>query len=218
MAGKIPDLEATARAGTGKGAARTARREGMVPGVVYGGGADPVAINLDFNKLLTRLRKGRFLATLFNLKVEGMEDVRVICRGVQRDVVKDLPIHVDFMRLRRTSKVNLFINVDFVNDEKAPFKPAGGMLTINRTEVELRVTADNIPESIEIDLSEAEIGDVITSESITWPEGSKPVIDREFTIAAISAPKGIGADDDEDEDAGEGEEAATADAEEGGEA
>lgn len=218
MAGKIPDLEATARAGTGKGAARTARREGMVPGVVYGGGADPVAINLDFNKLLTRLRKGRFLATLFNLKVEGMEDVRVICRGVQRDVVKDLPIHVDFMRLRRTSKVNLFINVDFVNDEKAPFKPAGGMLTINRTEVELRVTADNIPESIEIDLSEAEIGDVITSESITWPEGSKPVIDREFTIAAISAPKGIGAGDDEDEDAGEGEEAATADAEEGGEA
>ena len=90
------------------------------------------------------------------------------------------------------------------------------MLTINRTEVELRVTADNIPESIEIDLSEAEIGDVITSESITWPEGSKPVIDREFTIAAISAPKGIGAGDDEDE--GEGEEAATADAEEGGEA
>lgn len=216
MAGKIPDLEATARAGTGKGAARTARREGMVPGVVYGGGADPVAINLDFNKLLTRLRKGRFLATLFNLKVEGMEDVRVICRGVQRDVVKDLPIHVDFMRLRRTSKVNLFINVDFVNDEKAPFKPAGGMLTINRTEIELRVTADNIPESIEIDLSEAEIGDVITSESITWPEGSKPVIEREFTIAAISAPKGIGAGDDEDE--GEGEEAATADAEEGGEA
>ncbi len=208
MAGQIPDLEATARAGTGKGAARSARREGMVPGVVYGGGADPVAINLDFNKLLTRLRKGRFLATLFNLKVDGMEDVRVICRGVQRDVVKDLPIHVDFMRLRRTSKVNLFINVNFVNDEKAPFRSAGGMLTVNRTEVELRVTADNIPESIDIDLSEAQIGDVITSESVTWPEGSKPVIDdREFTIAAISAPKTLGGGDDEDEDAGEEAEA-----------
>ncbi len=209
MAGKIPDLEATARAGTGKGAARSARREGMVPGVVYGGGADPVAINLDFNKLLTRLRKGRFLATLFNLKVDGMEDVRVICRNVQRDVVKDLPIHVDFMRLRQTSKVNLFINVNFINDEKAPFKPAGGMLTINRTEVELRVTANNIPESVDIDLSTAEIGDVITSESVTWPEGSKPVIDREFTIAAISAPKTIAAEDDDE--GGDAEEAAATD-------
>lgn len=201
MAGNIPDLEATARAGTGKGAARSARREGMVPGVVYGGGADPVAINLDFNKLLTRLRKGRFLATLFNLKVEGMEDVRVICRGVQRDVVKDLPIHVDFMRLRRTSKVNLFVGVNFVNADKAPYAPAGGMLTINRTEVELNVTADNIPESVDIDLSEAQIGDVITSESVTWPEGSKPVIDREFTIAAISAPKTVNADDDDEAEA-----------------
>ena len=205
MAGTIPDLEAMPRAGTGKGAARSARREGMVPGVVYGGGQDPVAINLDFNKLLTRLRKGRFLATLFNLKVEGMDDVRVICRGVQRDVVKDLPIHVDFMRLRRTSKVNLFVNVNFINDEKAPYKSAGGMLTVNRTEIEVRVTADNIPESIDIDLSNAKIGDVITSSAVTWPEGCKPVIEREFTIAAISAPKGISGDsgddaDDSDED------------------
>lgn len=204
MAGNIPDLEATARAGTGKGAARTARRAGLVPGVVYGGGADPVAINLDFNKLLTRLRKGRFLATLFNLKVEGMEDVRVICRGVQRDVVKDLPLHVDFMRLRQTSQVKLFVSVNFINIDKAPYSPAGGMLTVNRTEVELNVTANNIPESIDIDLSKANIGDVITSDNVAWPEGSKPVIDREFTIAAISAPKTMAAEDDDDvADAGE---------------
>ena len=97
--------------------------------------------------------------------------------------------------------MNLFINVNFVNDEKAPFKSAGGMLTINRTEVELRVTANKIPESVDIDLSEAQIGDVITSESVQWPEGSKPVIDREFTIAAISAPKTIAADDEEGEEA-----------------
>lgn len=199
MAGKIPDLEATARAGTGKGAARTARRNGMVPGVVYGGGADPVAIELDFNYLLTRLRKGRFLATLFNLKVEGHDDVRVICRGVQRDVVKDLPLHVDFMRLRQTSKVKLFVSVNFMNEDKAPYKPAGGMLTVNRNEVELLVTANNIPDSIDIDLADAQIGDVITSTSVTWPQGVTPVIDREFTIAAISAPRTVVADEDDAE-------------------
>ena len=91
MAKEIQDLVAEARAGTGKGAARQARRNGKVPGIVYGDGKDPSPIQMDFNPLLTRLRAGRFMSTLFNLKVEGQDDVRVICRGVQRDVVKDLP-------------------------------------------------------------------------------------------------------------------------------
>ena len=84
MAGEIPDLHAQERTGTGKGAARQARRDGLVPGIVYGGGSDPLAINIPFNILLKRLKQGRFLSTLFNLKVEGQEDVRVICRNVQR--------------------------------------------------------------------------------------------------------------------------------------
>ena len=146
MAGEIPDLIATARTGTGKGAARQARRDGLVPGIVYGGGSDPLPINIPFNALLKRLKAGRFLSTLFNLKVEGQEDVRVICRGVQRDVVKDLPTHVDFMRLRRTSKVNLFIPVDFVGEEESAGIKRGGVLTVVRPEVELVVSAGDIPE------------------------------------------------------------------------
>ena len=99
MAKEIPDLVAVARTGTGKGAARQARRNGMVPGVVYGGGVDPLPIQVPFNELLKRLKAGRFKSTLYNLKVDGQNDVRVICRDVQRDVVKDLPTHLDFMRL-----------------------------------------------------------------------------------------------------------------------
>ena len=86
-------LNAMAREGTGKGAARTARREGLVPGVVYGGGADPEPINVKFNELLKMLKAGRFMSTLLTLKIDG-KDQRVICRAVQRDVVKDLPTHV----------------------------------------------------------------------------------------------------------------------------
>ena len=89
MAGEIPDLLAEVRTGTGKGAARQARREGNVPGIVYGDGKEPQPIKINYNVLLKRLKAGRFLSTLFNLKVEGQDDVRVICRGVQRDVVKD---------------------------------------------------------------------------------------------------------------------------------
>ncbi|WP_150120738.1 50S ribosomal protein L25, partial [Sulfitobacter sp. HI0040] len=126
MAGEIPDLEAQVRTGTGKGAARQARRDGMVPGIVFGGEKEPLPINIPFNKLLTMLRAGRFKATLFNLKVDGHDDVRVICRDVQRHVVKDLPTHVDFMRLKRTTKINLFINVEVTGEEESPGLKKGG--------------------------------------------------------------------------------------------
>ena len=205
MAGEIPDLVAEARTGTGKGAARQARREGKVPGIVYGGGADPVAIQLPFNELLKRLKKGRFLSTLFNLKVEGQDDVRVICRGVQRDVVKDLPTHVDFMRLHRTSRVNLFIPVEFVGEEEAPGIKKGGVLTVVRPEVELRVTAGDIPERITVDLSGLNIGDVITISSVDLPKGTRPTIDRDFVIANIAAPSALGGGSDDEE--GDAEEA-----------
>ena len=202
MAGEIPDLEVLERTGTGKGAARQARRDGMVPGIVFGGDKDPLPINLPFNGLLTRLRAGRFKATLFNLKVDGHEDVRVICRDVQRDVVKDLPTHVDFMRLRRTTKINLYIPVEVTGQGACPGLRKGGVLTLVRPEVELVVTAGDIPDHITIDVSGLNIGDSVTISSVELPEGSKPTIDRDFVIANISAPSGLrAADDDADGEA-----------------
>lgn len=203
MAGEIPDLIATARTGTGKGAARSSRREGKVPAVVYGGGEPPLALDFEYYYLLKKLKAGRFLSTLFNLKVEGQDDVRVICRGVQRDVVKDLPLHVDLMRLHRNSRINLFINVDFINHAEAPGLKRGGTLTVVRSEVELNVLASDIPEKITVDLTGLQIGDVIHIEDVTLPKGVKPTIARNFVIGNIAAPSGLLASDEE-----EGEETA----------
>jgi len=213
MAGKIPDLNATVRTGTGKGAARQARREGNVPGIVYGGGNDPLPINIPFNALLKKLKAGRFLSTLFNLQVEGHDDVRVICRNVQRDVIKDLPTHIDLMRLHRTTKVSLFIHVEFENEEESPGLKKGGVLTVVRPEVELVVTAGDIPEKLVADLSNLDVGDIIHISDITLPAGAKPTIDRDFVVANITAPSSLRSSDDGDED-GEATEEAT---EEGGE-
>ena len=204
MAGEIPDLEALERTGTGKGAARQTRREGMVPGIVFGGDNDPLPIKIPFNRLFKLLKAGRFKSTLFNLKVDGHDDVRVICRDVQRDVVKDLPTHLDLMRLRRTTQINLFIPVEFLGEEEAPGIKKGGMLAVIRPEVELLVTAGDIPEKITVDVAGLEIGDVVTISSVTLPEGAKPVIDRDFVIANIAAPASLGSSDDETEE-GEGE-------------
>ena len=210
MAGEIPDLHAEARTGTGKGAARQVRRENYVPGIVYGGDNDPLPIKLPYNDLIRKLKAGRFLATLFNLKVEGHEDVRVICRAVERDVVKDLPTHVDFMRLRRTSRINLDIPVEFVGEEECVGLKRGGVLTVVRSQVELVVTAGDIPEKITLDISEAQIGDTLTISDIDLPKGTRPTItDRDFVIANIQAPSALAAAEAD----GDGEEAEAADAE-----
>lgn len=201
MAGEIPDLHAEVRTGTGKGAARQARREGYVPGIVYGDGKEPLPLNFKYYPLLKKLKAGRFLQTLFNLKVEGQEDVRVICRGVQRDVVKDLPTHVDLMRLHRNSRIALFIHVTFENHEKAPGLKRGGTLTIVRPEVELEVTAENIPDHITVDLTGKDIGDVIHINDVALPEGARPTIERNFVIANIAAPSGLRSDDAEEGEA-----------------
>lgn len=195
MAGEIPDLLAEARTGTGKGAARQARRESYVPGIVYGDHKDPLPIQFKYNYLLKLLKAGRFKSTLFNLKVEGQEDVRVICRAVQRDVVKDLPTHVDLMRLRRTSRINLFIHVTFINHEASPGLKRGGTLTVVRPEVELEVTAGDIPDHITVDLTGKNIGDVIHINDIPLPEGAKPTIARNFVVANVSAPSGLRSED-----------------------
>ncbi|MEO9825104.1 MAG: 50S ribosomal protein L25/general stress protein Ctc [Paracoccaceae bacterium] len=222
MAGQVPDLSALVRTGTGKGAARQARRDGLVPGIVYGGGEDPLPINIPYNVLFKKLKEGRFLSTLYNMQVEGQDDVRVICRNVQRDVVKDLPRHVDFMRLKRTTKINLFIGVEVAGEDDSPGIRAGGVLTLLRPEVELVVTAGDIPESITIDISAMEIGDTITIADVDLPAGSKPTIDRDFVIANLSAPAALLSDDEEEgedgaETAEDGGEDAADGAEEGGE-
>lgn len=196
---ETPVLEAVAREGVGKGAARSARREGFVPGVIYGGGSSPQTINVKFNTLLKQLKAGKFLSTLLNVRVDGQDNV-VICRGVQRDVVKDLPVHVDFLRLADNSRINLFIPVEFINREKSPGLKRGGVLTVVRQEVELVVTAGDIPEKLVVDLSGLAVGAHIHISDITLPAGTKPTItDRDFVVANIQAPSGLKSADGEEE-------------------
>lgn len=193
---ETPVLEAVARTGTGKGAARTARREGLVPGVIYGGGEDPLPISVKFNVLLKQLKQGRFLSKLITVRVDG-QDNKVVCRGVQRDVVKDLPVHIDFLRLTDRTRIALHIPIEYVNREKSPGLRRGGVLTEVRHDLELYVTAGNIPDKVTIDLSGTEINDTIHISHVTLPAGASPVIsDRDFSIANIQAPSGLRAEED----------------------
>lgn len=196
---EITVLEVEPRTGVGKGAARQARRDAYVPGVIYGGNTPPETINVKYNTLLKELKAGKFLAKLIKLKIGDAEQT-VICRAVQRDVRRDLPTHVDFLRLSERSRINLFIPVEFLNKEECAGLKRGGILTIVRPEVELKVTAGNIPEKITVDLKTRKLGETIKISDVPLPAGTRPMItDRDFVIANIEVPKGLVGGDDEDE-------------------
>ena len=201
------------RPGVGKGAARAARRAGMVPAVIYGGKEDPVSIQIKGNELLKTLNQGGFYTTIFEIEVAG-DSHRVIPKAIQKNNLNGLPIHVDFMRLVKGASVVVEIPVEFVNEKASPGLERGGVLNIVRHAIELDVPADAMPDVIEIDLAGFDLGDGIHISHVKLPEGAKPTItDRDFTIATIATPSALASSDNEsDEDAAEGESDAAEDA------
>lgn len=199
----IRELNATPRVSAGKGAARAVRRTGRVPAVIYGDGKPPVSIALDFNEISRMVSSGGFLTSLLDLSVEG-EKTRVIPRDLQLDVVRDFPLHIDFLRLGKNATITVEVLVNFLNEEECPGIKRGGVLNVVRRTVELSCRADAIPDTIEVDLTGVELGDSIHISAITLPDGVSPTItDRDFTVATIAAPAGLPSDDEEEEEEGE---------------
>lgn len=200
----IKNLSAQRRERAGKGAARAIRREGRVPAVIYGGGEAPISISLDFKETNRLIYAGHFLTTLFDIDVEGTK-VRAIPRDYQLDVVRDFPMHVDFLRLAKDSVIKVAVPVHVVGQEVSPGLKAGGALNVVRHTVEFMVPADAIPDFIEVDVSKAKVGDSIHISAVKVPANAKPVIsDRDFTIVTIAGTAATKNDDDGDE-AGEGD-------------
>lgn len=188
----MKNLSATRRERAGKGAARAVRREGRVPAVIYGAGQPPVSISLDFKETNRLIYAGHFLTTVFNIDVDG-EKIRAIPRDYQLDVVRDFPMHVDFLRLGEGATIRVEIPVHVTGQEASPGLKAGGALNLVRHTVEFTVPADKIPEFITIDVSNAKLGDSIHISSVKLPEGCKPVIsDRDFTVATIAGTSAKG--------------------------
>jgi large subunit ribosomal protein L25 len=199
----------------GKGAARAARREGLIPGVVYGGKLPPQPITITRKELERHIGTGAFLNTLFNLKADGKEQ-QVLPRELQQHVITDVPLHVDFMRISADSEIVIAVPVSFVNEELSPGLREGGVLNVVRFEIEVRCLATAIPEQIIAKLDGLEIGDSLHISAIVLPDGVTPTIDdRDFTIATIAAPSVMPTEEVEDLDGEEGLEGVEGEAVEG---
>lgn len=179
------ELKAWARQHSGKGGARSVRREGRIPGILYGDKQEPQSIAVDYRAITQQLHTGHFRSTVFVLDVEGTK-IRVIPRDVQLDPVRDFPIHVDFLRLAKDALVTVEVPVHFLNEAASPGLKRGGVLNIVRHEIPVRCPADAIPDHFDVDLTGLEIGDSVHISAIALPENVRPTItERDFTVATI---------------------------------
>ena len=198
-------LTAELRERAGKGASRELRRNGRVPAVIYGGKEEPTTIHLEEKALVKALMTGHFMNSIVMVDTGG-KGIRTIPKDVALDPVKDRPIHVDFLRLAKGSKIVVNVPVVFINEEESPGLKKGGVINVVRHDLELNCDADKIPGEIEIDVTGLEVGDSIHISSVTLPDGAESTItDRDYTIAGIVAPSALKRSEGETED-GEEEE------------
>jgi large subunit ribosomal protein L25 len=182
-----PQLTATKRMRAGKGAARAERRQGRVPGVIYGGNQPPLPIALDYRDINRRIYAGHFLSTVVEIDVEG-EKLRVIPRDYQLDVVKDTPLHVDFLRVTAGSTIRVDVPVHVKGQDQSPGLKAGGVVNLIHHTIEVLCPADRIPDAIDVDVAGKEIGDSVHIADVTLPEGVRSTDRTNFTVLSIATP------------------------------
>lgn len=201
-------LDVNVRENTGTGNAREARRNNLVPGVIYGGTEAPVSVAIKYNEVLKAINSGQFIGSMIELKHEGKAQ-KVFTKDIQFHPVTDAPMHLDFYRVTAKTIIEVEVSVNFVGEEEAPGLKEGGTLNVVRYSIEVKCPAGDIPDSIEVDVSKMEIGDAIHISEVSLPKGVKPTIsDRDFTIATVIASRAAIEEEVEGED---GEEVAAGD-------
>ena len=162
--------------------------KGMVPGIIYGKGTEPIQIAFEDKILQKLMHTGSFYSTILDIDIEGKIE-KILPKQLQYHPVTDKLIHFDFLRVQNDTKVTVEVPVQFLNQETCPGLKKGGVLNLVRRDVELSCNANNIPDNLQFDLKSSEIGDSIKISNIDLPEGVKPTIsDRDFVIATLAPP------------------------------
>ena len=216
-------LNADLRERTGTNKAREIRNVvGMVPAIVYGDEKETLNIKLKLNELTTASENELFYTQVLLIKTEGKEE-KVVLKELQRDPAKGKFLHADFQRVSSKTKLKVIIPVNFVNEEEcAGVKVDGGVVAKAIREIEIMCLAGNIPESIDVDIENLNLGDSIRLTEISLPEGSEiPGLTDETDqmVVSVNAPKAVEEDpiveeDLEDGEVAEGEEASDSGSEE----
>ena len=204
-------LEAELRENTGKANTRRLRRDGKLPGIIYGGGKPDLPIILDYNETAKiMLRDEAFYTSMLEVKVKGSRGKNtVLLKDTQWDPIYDTPTHVDFFRVSGSDSVTVSVPVHTINVESCPGVKAGGQLSMIRHELEVTCRADAIPDHIEVDCAEFELDQVVHIDDIQLPDGMEVQHDVNFTVLSIVEPKRMEEPEVAADEAVEGEGTAT---------
>ncbi len=164
------EFVAESRDTTGKSAAKAARRQGKVPAVIYGGEGEPVSLMLKHGDLLKHLDREAVYSSVLNIKIDGKTE-KVLLKDLQRHPAKPIVLHVDFLRVDNTHKIKIHIPLHFINEEKCKGVKLGGVVTHAMVDVEVSCLALKLPEYIEVDLENLDIGESIHLSDLKLPEG-----------------------------------------------
>ena len=165
-------IAAEIREDVGKGASRRLRRSGKVPGVIYGGHRDPVALTLDQDELLHASEAESFYASVLEIHVGDDRVQKAVVRDMHRHPFKPLIMHIDFMRVSDTEAIRMSVPVHFVGEAESPAgKKSGVVIQHQMTELEISALPKHLPEYIEVDLSRMGPGDVVMLSEVALPEG-----------------------------------------------
>ena len=181
-------LKATKRTTASAGQVNRLRSDGFIPAILYGGKKDNISISLKKLNLKDIIETETFMSKVVDLEIDGSSE-KVLPKDIVFDPVSDEPIHIDFMRIVKGSRLALEIPVKFINHDKSPGLKKGGVLNTVRRKVELKCPAENIPNEIVVDLDNTEIGTSVKISSVKLPENVVPTItDRDFVVATVAAP------------------------------
>lgn len=203
------EIVAVSRGDQGKGASRRLRREGLVPGIIYGGGKDPEMFATKHNELIQHLDHESFYSHILTVKVDGKSQ-KVVLKDLQRHPSKPFVVHMDLLRVAEGDRIKMHVPLHFINEETAPGVKAGGQVSHTMTDVEVICEVKDLPEYIEIDMGAMNVGDIVHLTELKLPEGVALVAlshgdaaDHDAAVVSIHAPRGGGAEEEEGGEEGE---------------
>jgi large subunit ribosomal protein L25 len=202
------EVNAETRDEQGKGASRRLRHAGLVPGIVYGAGKEPVAITLKHNELIRQLEEEAFYSQVLTLKLGG-ESEKVVLRDLQRHPAKPLVLHVDLQRINENEKMHVMLPLHYLNEDSCVgVKMEGGLISHIASEVEISCLPKDLPEYLEVDLAELHLGETLHQSDIKLPEGVE-LVDlahgHDNAVATVHKTRAVAEETEEVASEGEGE-------------
>ncbi|TVZ40780.1 large subunit ribosomal protein L25 [Alteromonadaceae bacterium 2753L.S.0a.02] len=200
-------LDAQVRDDQGKGASRRLRHENLVPAIVYGGKKDPQNIAISHNEMIKHLENEAFYSHIISLSIAGANE-DVILKDLQRHPSKPQILHADFLRVDKTQKLTTRVPLHFVNEESCKgVKLQGGAISHNLTDLEISCLPQDLPEYIEVDLKDVEVGDIVHISDLKLPSGVESVAlshgeEHDQPVATVAKARGASEGEESEEEEG----------------